>query len=138
MARFVQHADIVKISAEDLGLLYPGAIAEEIAADWLRAGAGLVVVTRGEGGAEAYTASDRSAVPGRSVRVVDTVGAGDTFQAALVAGLAERGVRTRKDLDALAGSRIAEIVAFAVSAAAITCTRRGADLPRRSELPAMP
>jgi fructokinase len=138
IARFVQHADIVKISAEDLGLLYPGAIAGEIAADWLRAGAGLVVVTRGEGGAEAYAASGRSAVPGRAVRVADTVGAGDTFQAALVAGLAERGVWTRKDLDALTGSQIADVVAFAVSAAAVTCTRRGADLPRRSEIPAMP
>jgi fructokinase len=133
--RFVRSADLVKISDEDLGLLYPGAIAQEIATEWLRAGAGLVVVTRGASGAEAFTPAARTAVPGRSVKVIDTVGAGDTFQAALIAGLAERGVWTRKDLDDLAPSQIAEVVGFAVSAASITCTRRGADLPRRAELP---
>ncbi len=83
---------------------------------------------------EAFTPAARTAVPGRSVKVIDTVGAGDTFQAALIAGLAERGVWTRKDLDDLAPSQIAEVVGFAVSAASITCTRRGADLPRRAEL----
>ena len=136
--RFVRCADLVKISDEDLGLLYSGAIAQEIATDWLRAGAGLVVVTRGASGAEAFTAAGRSAVPGRTVRVADTVGAGDTFQAALIAALAERGVWTRKDLDSLPPSQVAEVVGFAVSAASITCTRRGADLPRRAELPTKP
>lgn len=136
--RFVRRADLVKISDEDLGLLYPGATAQEIASDWLGAGAGLVVVTRGASGAEAFAPAGRSAVPGRAVRVVDTVGAGDTFQAALIAGLAERGVWTRKDLDALESQKIAEVVSFAVSAASITCTRRGADLPRRAELATEP
>ncbi len=135
IAEFVRHADLVKVSDEDLGLLYPGATAEEIAQSWLRAAVGLVIVTRGASGAEAFSAEGRIAVPGRSVAVVDTVGAGDTFQAALIAGLAERGVWGRSDLDRLSTAQIAELVRFAVAAAAITCTRRGADLPRRTELP---
>lgn len=132
--RLVRCSDLVKVSDEDLGLLYPGAITQEIAADWLRAGVGLVVITRGASGAEAHTDAGRIAVPGRTVRVADTVGAGDAFQAALIAGLAERGARTRNELDALAPSQIVEVVCFAVAAAAITCTRRGADFPRRAEL----
>jgi len=138
IGRFAALADIVKVSDEDLGLLYPGATAGEIAAGWLGSGAGLVVVTRGAGGAEAFGPAARSAVPGRPVAVRDTVGAGDTFQAALITGLAELGVWTRKDLDAAAWGDLLGVVAFAVAASGITCTRLGADLPRRAELPPIP
>lgn len=132
IARFVGHADIVKVSDEDLGLLYPGATGAEIAASWLEAGAALVILTRGPAGAEYFDRSGRRSVAGRSVRVADTVGAGDTFQAALIAGLAELGLWTRADLEATAATE--RLVAFAVEAAAITCTRRGADLPHRADL----
>ena len=135
LAEFVRHADLIKVSDEDLGLLYAGATTEEVAGQWLDAGAGLVIVTRGENGAEAFTSRGRLIVRGRQITVVDTVGAGDTFQAALISGLAERGVWGRKDLDALGDEEISELVSFATEAAAITCMRRGADLPRRTELP---
>jgi fructokinase len=69
--------------------------------------------------------------------VIDTVGAGDTFQAALLTGLAERGLLTRAALAALSADDLASVLAFATEAAAITCSRRGADLPRRGELPAV-
>lgn len=63
------------------------------------------------------------------------MGAGDTFQAALIAGLAERGITSRAALDTITDDQIAALLKFAGAAAAITCTRRGADLPRRDALP---
>jgi len=131
---FVSHADLVKVSDEDLELLYPGSDAAEIAKAWLDAGAGLVVVTRGPAGAVAFGAFGQIDAPGRKIVVADTVGAGDTFQAALIAGLAERGATNGDRLRALGAEEVAALVDFAIRAAAITCTRRGADLPRRHEL----
>ncbi|MGF1551901.1 MAG: carbohydrate kinase [Paracoccaceae bacterium] len=133
--RFAAHADLVKASAEDFELLYPGEDRDAVVAHWLDLGARLVVVTLGPDGAEAHSAAHgRVAVAGRAIRVVDTVGAGDTFQAALIAGLAERGATTRAALDRLDRDALTTLLDFAVEAAAITCTRRGADLPRRGEL----
>lgn len=137
IGRFLAHTDVAKVSDEDLGLLYPGRDGREIAEDWLAAGVGLVIITRGGGGAEVFARSGRVAAPGRAVDVVDTVGAGDTFQAALIAGLAELGVRRRKDLDAMTPDDLGALAGFAVAASALTCGRRGADLPRRAELPAL-
>lgn len=132
--RFVAHADVVKASDEDLGLIYPGDAPADIARRWLGAGAGLVVITRGGNGAVAYTNTTTRNAASRPVQLVDTVGAGDTFQAALIAGLSERGVRSRRGLDALAADAIGDLIGFATEAAAITCSRRGADLPRRREV----
>jgi fructokinase len=126
---------LLKVSDEDLGLLYPGRSAAEFAWDALQRGVSLVVVTRGGEGAWAWTARDHRAVAPVPVQVVDTVGAGDTFQAALLAALAERGLLSRAGLAALAGDTLDAVLAFAAQAAAITCSRRGADLPRRKELP---
>lgn len=130
--------DLLKISDEDLGLLYPGADEAAMAADWLARGPRLVVITRGGKGASAYTMASRVEVGAQPVRVVDTVGAGDTFQAALLAGLAETGRCSRAGLEALAAAgddSLRRLLGFGVQAAAITCSRRGADLPRRTELP---
>jgi fructokinase len=129
------HADLVKLSDEDLALLYPGEPAEKLAARCLAAGARWVIVTRGAAGASAYTAAGQVDVPGLSVDVVDTVGAGDTFQAALLTWLAEHGMLERRALEGAAASDVQRALSFAVQAAAIACTRRGADLPRRHELP---
>jgi fructokinase len=68
--------------------------------------------------------------------VVDTVGAGDTFHAALLAALAERGALGAAAVAALRPEAWAPLLQFAAQAAALTCSRRGADLPRRAELPA--
>jgi fructokinase len=128
---------LLKLSDEDLGLLYPGADPAALAAQWLAAGVALVVVTRGGAGAWAWTASDHITTPPVPVQVVDTVGAGDTFQAALLAALAELGLLSRKGLRSLGSQPLARALQFAAQAAAITCSRRGADLPRRNELPAL-
>jgi fructokinase len=128
---------LLKVSNEDLGLLYPGVAAADLAAQWLAGGVSLVVVTRGGEGAWAWTAQHHVSAPPVEVAVVDTVGAGDTFQAALLTGLAERGLLNRAALAALGAEDLASVLAFAAQAAAITCSRRGADLPRRAELPAV-
>jgi fructokinase len=134
IAAFVAHADLVKVSDEDLELLYPDAAPADIARNWLQSGAGLVIVTRGPAGAEAFGAFGRIEAPGRKIVVADTVGAGDTFQAALIAGLAESGAIRGDQLRALDSEAVRALVSFAIRAAAITCTRRGANLPRREEL----
>ncbi|MFT4793556.1 MAG: fructokinase [Paracoccaceae bacterium] len=129
---FAAHADLIKVSAEDLGLLWPGADPADIAQRWRSGGAALVIITHGGDGAEAFGAFGHVRVPGRRVQVVDTVGAGDSFMAALIAGLAARGARTRAALVALTDAEA--LLAEAARAAAITCGRRGADLPRKADL----
>ena len=125
---------LLKVSDEDLGLLYPGIEPATLAAQWLAAGVALVVVTRGNEGAWAWTASHHVATAPVPVDVVDTVGAGDTFQAALLTALAERALLTPSSLHTLSIADLQAALQFAARAAAITCSRRGADLPRRAEL----
>ena len=127
---------LLKVSDEDLSLLFPGRRVEQFAADALAAGVRLVVITRGADGAVGYTRDEAVTVAPERVAVVDTVGAGDTFQAALLTWLAEQGHLSPDGLGALAREQVALALRFAARAAAITCSRRGADLPRRSELPA--
>jgi fructokinase len=128
--------DLLKISDEDLSLLEPGLAPEAFAERALGAGVRLVVVTRGAQGATGWTATTRADAPPVPVTVVDTVGAGDTFQAALLTWLAEQGQLDRSRIGALPNADLAAAIAFATRAAAITCSRRGADLPRRAELSA--
>ena len=128
-------AHLMKASDEDLEHLYPGVSHETLAKGWIAQGVRLAVITRGEKGAIAFTAEGAVAeVPGRKVNVVDTVGAGDTFQAALLAGLARNGRLAPQQAAALTPSELAKLIDFAASAAAITCSRRGADLPRAGEV----
>jgi len=126
--------DVLKLSDEDLGLLYPGIDAAAFAADCLGKGAGLVALTRGGKGAFAWHASGICEVPPVVVDVVDTVGAGDTFQAALLARLDELGALSPDGVRGMGTATLLDAMRFATQAAAITCSRRGADLPRRAEL----
>jgi fructokinase len=135
LAWMASRTTILKVSDEDLQRLFPGESTDTLAAAWLAAGVALVVVTRGELGCRAWTRTVQLEVPAPSVQVVDTVGAGDTFQAALLTAFAEREVLTRDALRALPRDTLHAALAFASQAAAITCSRRGADLPRRDELP---
>ncbi len=134
LAWMLPRTHLLKVSDEDLGLLYPGADVGALARQWLAAGVALVVVTRGVEGAWAWTAAHHAAAEPVGVDVVDTVGAGDTFQAALLTALAERALLSVHGLRTLAAPALAEVLGFAARAAAITCSRRGADLPRRAEL----
>lgn len=127
-------AHLLKVSEEDLSLLYPGADAAALAARWVAQGVALVVVTHGAKGASAWTARQHVTAPATPAALVDTVGAGDTFQAALLTWLAEHDAVCAEALRGLSEDQLTQALRFAGAAAAITCGRRGADLPRRGEL----
>ena len=133
-ARFAATASMIKLSAEDLHIAWPGMDAASLAASWLACGTALVVLTDGPHGATAFHASGQVHVPGRTVVVQDTVGAGDSFHAALLAGLHDAGRLSRAAIAAMDAPALTALVANAVLASSITCTRRGADLPSRTDL----
>jgi fructokinase len=135
--RFVAAADVVKVSDEDLAWLAPGADPAAVAQDWLGLGPALVVVTRGGEGATGVCAAGRVDVAAPRITVVDTVGAGDAFMAGLLDALAGAGLLgadRSSDLRALPQEGLSAAVRRATRVAAITCTRPGADPPRREEL----
>jgi fructokinase len=136
--RMVALADVIKASDEDIRWLHPSRTALEVASEWHAAGAAIVVVTEGGDGAFAVAGCGVVRVPAEPVVVVDTVGAGDTFMAALVDGLISDGLvgaAKRKELHAISRERLAQLVRRCAAAAAITVSRRGTDPPLRSELP---
>jgi len=130
----VSLVDLVRCSDQDIALLHDDRPLDDVATGWLQAGAAAVVITLGEGGAARWTATGRLDVAAPSVEVVDTVGAGDTFGAALLVALSDAGVEDRSALLALDDDAWRAALAFAAAAAAVTVTRRGADPPRRDEL----
>ena len=134
LAWMLPRTQLLKVSDEDLGLLFPGVAPAELAARWLQAGVSLVVVTRGGEGAWAWTPRGHVETAPVRVQVIDTVGAGDTFQAALLTSLDEQGLLDPASLKTLDKAPLRAALDFAARAAAITCSRRGADLPRRNEL----
>ena len=125
---------LLKVSQEDLASLYPGADPEVLAAQWLAQGVALVVVTDGSDGARAWTTSETVTVPAEPTLMVDTVGAGDTFQCGLLAWLAEHGAVAAAALRMLPAESLEAALVFANRAAAVTCARRGADLPRKTDI----
>ena len=137
IAWMLPRTDLLKISDEDIAHLYPELTPQGFIDMALGAGVVLVVVTRGGDGVLAATATLAPiALPALAVTVIDTVGAGDTFQAALLAHLSRHGVLSRAALAALDAPSLRAALAFAATAAAITCSRRGADLPRLEEVSA--
>ncbi len=120
---------VIKVSDDDLAWLFPTATVDEVAQRWINDGAFLVVVTRGANGLVGYTADGRVEVPGVKVDVVDTVGAGDTVGAIVVEAMLAHG------LIELSGDLLRSVLARAAAAAAITCSRKGAQPPYKHELP---
>ena len=131
---WVSLCDIVKVSRADFDWLYPGRSVEDSAAAWRDLGPKLVVMTLGADGAMALLNGTKVTVPGRKVTVVDTVGAGDSFHAALLAGLNDHGLLTRDRLATLDPEKLKVLLGRAVAASAITCGRAGANPPTRREL----
>ncbi len=125
---------LVKASREDVEWLYPGIGIEHVAARWLELGALLVVVTDGAHGAQAFRPG-RPAVrrEGRSTRLVDSVGAGDSFTAGLVAGLIERGLHTADRLARLDDPSLQGLLNEAILVSSLTCERPGADPPTAAD-----
>lgn len=135
--RFVALADVVKASDEDLEWLYPHRTPEESARVWLDAGAAVVVVTRGSKGPWGICRAGEASVPAPSTSVVDTVGAGDSFMAALLGALVDLeldGAHRREELLRITLEQLTGILQYAARAAAITVSRAGANPPTREEM----
>lgn len=131
----VKLSDVVKVSDEDLGLMYPNSDPEEIIEKWLATGLKLIVLTKGGDGSSLWSKSAKASIETPKIKVVDTVGAGDTYQAALLYSVSllveELGGKWSDDLTS---EKLRQIGSYAASAAAITCSRQGADLPNRDEI----
>ena len=120
---------VIKVSDDDLAWLFPGQSIDDVANRWISDGVFLVVVTRGANGLVGFTADGRVEVPGVKVDVVDTVGAGDTVGAIVVGAMVTHG------LIELRGDLLRSVLTRAAAAAAITCSRQGAQPPYKHELP---
>jgi fructokinase len=128
----IAESSLVKASDADLAWLYPGVEYAEAAERILDEGVGVVVVTLGADGAFGAHGDLRIRVPAPQVHVVDTIGAGDAFGAALLAWLHDHDcIRPQLRLDE---NDLRQALEYACLAAAITCTRAGADPPRKWEL----
>ncbi|EIK63044.1 carbohydrate kinase family protein [Pseudomonas lactis] len=135
VAELVQHADLIKVSDEDLHLLYPEHTPESVLQGWLQHRCQLVFLTRGGDGASVFSRQHGTwSQPAVKVVMADTVGAGDTFQAALIAWLTEQQLDSVDGLQNLSREQIDAMLGFAIRAAALTCSKTGPDLPYRHQL----
>ncbi|MCX8997197.1 carbohydrate kinase [Rhizobiaceae bacterium BDR2-2] len=129
--RMLAATDIVKVSDDDLAWLFPGGDPLRVKAGQLRlAGAAIVIVTHGDEGATAYFGEDAEvSVPALKVAVVDTVGAGDTFNAGVLASLDRQGRLSKSAVAALTAEPLTEALTFGAKVAAATVSRAGANPP---------
>ncbi|WP_278376031.1 carbohydrate kinase family protein [Sulfitobacter pontiacus] len=136
MAAMIRQADIVKVSDEDLNWLNPAPLTqtEKISA-MLDTGPSVVIVTQGAEGAIATLADGTSiAVPAAKTNVVDTIGAGDTFNAGFLAKLSELDLLTPEALGTLDLDALRDAMTYGARVAAITVSRAGANPPWANEL----
>lgn len=138
LARMIGQSDIIKVSDEDLDWLIPGPLPEgEKLAQLLHSGPSLVFLTRGTRGAIAQSANGAHAeVPARSVTVVDTVGAGDTFNAGVLAHLSTSDLLSKPELATITQKVLEATLCFATCASAITVSRQGANSPMLADVQA--
>jgi fructokinase len=135
MNRFAAAANIVRMSDVDFEFLYGGSDFEARAKSLIAAGTSLVVVTRGTKGAQAWHgATGLVEVQAPTIDVVDTIGAGDSFQAALLFALRAIGRIKIGPLAQLTADELRRALSFASTCAAFTCGRAGADPPRQSDV----
>ncbi len=132
--RAFRATDILKVSEEDLRWLKPGHSFESAAAQLLSLGPVLVIVTLGRNGCYARMPTGEIRILAPRVDVADTVGAGDAFSSGLLACLALFGLTSRRSLEQANSTAIRKVLQFANGTAALTCTRAGADPPRRDEV----
>jgi fructokinase len=127
-------SDIVKVSDEDLAWLTGHDDLHRGAADLLSKGTKLICVTEGAEGVTGYSAVQTVRVPANKVAVVDTVGAGDTFNAGFLAALSDAGVLSKAEIANLEADTIEAALSLGARAAAVTVSRAGANPPTRAEL----
>ena len=132
---WIRMCHILRLSEEDADYLAADRDVADAIARWLEAGPRAVVVTSGRGGATYYGANgEHTSVPAFEIDVVDTIGAGDAFTAAVTVDLLERGVTRPEQLGEMSAMDWHAVLRFAAAAAAINCTRPGADAPTLAEV----
>jgi fructokinase len=127
-------ADVVKLSDEDLNWFDEAGSHEDVIRNWLDRGPKLIVVTHGAEGAVGYSREHKITVVPQKVKVVDTVGAGDTFNAGILASLHEQGLLTKAAIGSLPEDAIRKALELGAKAAAVTVSRAGANPPWRHEI----
>jgi fructokinase len=132
--RMAAMSDILKFSDEDLEWFGIAGDHEQLAKHWLDHGAKLVVITKGAEGATGYTRSLKVSVPSERVTVVDTVGAGDTFDAGILASLKMNNLLTKAQVASLGEAALRDALALGAKAAAVTVSRAGANPPWAKEI----
>lgn len=134
MNRMAAMSDIIKFSDEDLEWFGMDGSHDDLAAEWLKRGPKLVLITKGGDGAVGYTASHKVDVSSERVAVVDTVGAGDTFDAGVLASLKMQDLLTKAQVADLSEDAIRNALALGAKAAAVTVSRAGANPPWKAEI----
>ena len=134
VTRMMAVADIVKLSDEDLHWLMGDGDLATLAERVRETGPSLVCITEGSKGVTAYSARGATFVPAEKAEVVDTVGAGDTFNAGLLAHLHKEGHLTKAALADLSEAHLAEALAFGAKVAGIVVARAGANPPWAQDL----
>ena len=135
MQRWLAHTDLLKLSDEDVAALRPGCSHADAANAWLASGPRAVVITSGGDGAVLYRTAHRPLpIAAPKVEVADSIGAGDTFTAGLSAALLEQGVGTAAQIARLDDEQWRRVLQFAATAAALNCTREGANPPTLAEV----
>ncbi len=135
-SKWISLVDILRLSLADLEFLYPHQRIEDLLPEWFKNGLSLVILTKGEVGVSGYTAAGIEVfVPAKKIQVKDTVGAGDTFFSATLAYLYEHGLLTQQNpLSQINQEELKACLTFASKAAAINCTREGANPPFKYEM----
>ena len=134
--RMLPMADIVKLSADDLEWLYPGMPPEDAARKVLATGPKMVLQTGGEAGAKAIWDGPTVSAPAVRTTVSDTIGAGDTFNAGVLASFDRQGVLTKSGLASVTADQIHTALTLGAKAAAVTVSRPGANPPWAHEMTA--
>ncbi|NRP71829.1 Fructokinase [Ensifer psoraleae] len=134
MNRMAAMSDIIKFSDEDLAWFGMEGSHDELAAEWLKRGPKLVLITKGADGAVGYTRNHKVEVAGERVTVVDTVGAGDTFDAGVLASLKLNNLLTKNNVANLSDAAVRQALALGAKAAAVTVSRAGANPPWQYEI----
>jgi fructokinase len=134
--RMLALSDIVKVSDEDLNWINPAPLSlRDKVAELLAKGPSVVILTRGGEGAMGYLANGEEVqVPAVKAEIVDTVGAGDTFNAGVLAKMSELGQLHKSALATLSPEVLTEALAYGARVAAVTVSRAGANAPWVEEI----
>ena len=138
LARFIElthKVDILKISDEDYRYLFGAQDINEVSKSWLDNGIKLVILTLGSEGSKVINGNGNKVfAESLNVDVVDTIAAGDTFNAGFLLNLDEQDLLDRDSLNTIKNDQLTQALSFANKVASITVTRKGANPPWHEEL----